>query len=273
MTFPEISEQVSERTSPVYITYEIRDGVPWIVIARPEKLNCLDLEGWHAITACLHRAAAENPGPLVITGQGRAFCAGDDINSFSEYSTPEQGHEFFIGGLYRTIEAIALHPYPVVAAVNGLAYGGGCELVLVSDLAIASQDARFSLPEGRIGAWPTVQVGLAPHVSGRKSANELAYEMGEIPAEAAVRMGLVNRVVPAESLEEEVRASLEQIRRASPHSLRKTKSFLNEELRMHGLPKVRRALMTLVEETLADPDLHEGTSAFLEKRSPRFGRW
>lgn len=254
----------------MYVGYEVREGTAWIRIERPEKLNALDLSGWHAITGHLARAADEAPGAVVLTGSGRAFCAGDDIATFQQHATPEQGMDFFIGGLYGTIEAIALHPYPVIAAVNGLAYGGGCELVLVSDLAIASADAAFSLPEGRIGAWPTVGVGVAQHVSGRKLAGELAYEMPRLDAEEARRFGIVNRVVPPMDLEDEVRATVERIRAASPHAIRQTKRFLNEELVAVGLPKVRRALTALVEETLPTHDLLEGTAAFLEKRTPVF---
>src|SRR5690606_23272959 len=162
---------------------------------RPAKLNALDLDGWNGITDALGRAAVELPGPVVLTGTGRAFCAGDDIATFQEHTTRQRAHDFFIGGLLRTMEAIATHPYPVIAAVNGLAVGGGCELVLVSDLAIAAESARFALPEGRIGAWPTVQVGLASHESGRKLANEMAFEMSWVPATDAPRVGVDNKGV------------------------------------------------------------------------------
>ncbi|TDD68969.1 enoyl-CoA hydratase/isomerase family protein [Jiangella aurantiaca] len=254
----------------MYVGYEVREGTAWIRIERPEKLNALDLSGWRAITDHLARAVDDAPGPVVLTGTGRAFCAGDDIVTFQQHATPEDGMDFFIGGLYRTIEAIATHPYPVIAAVNGLAFGGGCELVLVSDLAIASADATFSLPEGRIGAWPTVAVGVAPHVSGRKLAGELAYEMPRLDAAEARRFGIVNRVVPPMDLEDEVRGTVERIRAASPHAIRMTKRFLNDDLVTAGLPRVRRALTALVEETLATHDLQEGTAAFLEKRAPVF---
>lgn len=254
----------------MYVTYEVRDDTAWIRIERPEKLNALDLPGWHTITGHLRRAAEEAPGPVVLTGTGRAFCAGDDITTFQEHATPEQGMDFFVGGLFGTIEAIATHPYPVIAAVNGLAFGGGCELALVSDLTIAVAEARFCLPEGRIGAWPTVQVGVAAHVSGRKAANELAFEMPQLDAEQARQFGIVNRVVAADGLEAEVDATIARIRTASPHAIRMTKRFLNEELVNTGLPKVRRALTALVEETLPTHDLQEGTAAFLEKRRPAF---
>lgn len=254
----------------MYVRYEVREGTAWVVIDRPDKLNALDLDGWHGITAALARAAAEAPGPVVLTGTGRAFCAGDDIATFQEHTTRERAHDFFIGGLLGTMQAIATHPYPVVAAVNGLAVGGGCELVLVSDLAVAAESARFALPEGRIGAWPTVQVGVAAHESGRKLAAEMALEMAWVPASDAPRFGLVNRVVPDGDLEREVVETVARIRAASPQAQRLTKRFLNEELVTTGLPKVRRALEALIDETLPTCDLQEGTRAFLEKRRPTF---
>lgn len=254
----------------MYVRYERRAETPWVVIDRISKLNALDLEGWHGITAALARAAEEAPGPVVLTGTGRAFCAGDDIATFAEHTTRERAHDFFINGLYRTMEAIATHPYPVVAAVNGLAIGGGCELVLVSDLAIAAESARFALPEGRIGAWPTVQVGVASHESSRKRANEMALEMDFVPADKAPEFGLVNRVVPDAELEHEVEATVARISAGSLHAQRQTKRFLNEDLVQRGLPKTKRALEALIDETLPTHDLQEGTTAFLEKRQPQF---
>lgn len=254
----------------MYVRYELRSGTAWVVIDRPAKLNALDLDGWHGITAALARAADEAPGPVVLTGTGRAFCAGDDIATFAEHTTRERAHAFFIDGLFATMQAIATHPYPVIAAVNGLAIGGGCELVLLSDLAIAAESARFALPEGRIGAWPTVQVGVAAHESGRKRAAELALEMDFVPASRAAEYGLVNRVVPDADLTAETEATVVRIQRGSLHAQRQTKRFLTEDLVRHGLPKVRRALEALIDETLPTADLQEGTTAFLEKRAPQF---
>lgn len=254
----------------MYVKFEVRDGTAWIVIDRPAKLNALDLDGWEGITAALHRAEAEAPGPVVLTGTGRAFCAGDDINTFADHTTRERAIRFFVDGLFETMRAIATHPYSVIAAVNGVAVGGGCELVLVSDLAIAAQSARFALPEGRIGAWPTVQVGVAASESTRKLAHELAAEMSFVPASDAPRFGLVNRVVPDAELDREVGETVARIRAASPQAQRLTKRFLNEELVESGLPKVRRALLALIDETLPTRDLQEGTAAFLAKRTPTF---
>lgn len=254
----------------MYVRYEVRGSTPWIVIDRPNKLNALDLDGWNGITQALHRAATQAPGPVVLTGTGRAFCAGDDIATFAEHTTRERAAHFFIDGLLGTMTAIATHPYPVIAAVNGLAIGGGCELVLLSDLAVAAESARFALPEGRIGAWPTVQVGVAAHESLRKFANELAFEMNFVPAAEAPRYGLVNRVVPDAQLAEEVEATAARIRTGSLHAQRQSKKFLNDDLVRHGLPKVKRALEAMIDETLPTHDLQEGTTAFLQKRQPEF---
>src|SRR5699024_2811968 len=161
---------------------------------------------------------------------------------FSQHTTNEKARAFFLDGLLGTMEAIATHPYPVIAAVNGVAVGGGCELVLVCDLAIAVESARFALPEGRIGAWPTGKVGVLTQEAGRTRANEMAREMTCVAAADAPDYGRVNRVVPDSELESEVVATVSRIRVGSPHAQRQTKRFLNEELVQRGLPKARRAL-------------------------------
>lgn len=254
------------------IDYDVRDGVAWITLNRPKKLNALDLEDWHNLASSLDAARADTDGPVVLTGAGRVFCAGDDIQTFLQYDDPDAATEFFIGGLFAAMQAIVNYPYPVIAAVNGSAFGGGVELILACDLAIAVSEARFSLPEGRVGAWPTVQTGLAFYsMCGRKRANEMAFEMSDVDAQTAADWGLINRIVPADELESEAMATVARINAAPKHSVRMVKRFLSEELTLFGLPKAKRALTTLAEQTMLSPDMKEGAVAFLEKRAPRFG--
>jgi len=254
------------------IHYDVRDDAVWITIDAPHRLNALDLDGWVGITDGLHRAAAETDLPVVLTGTGRAFCAGDDINTFAENSRDAQlARDFFVEkGLYRTIEAIVTHPTPVIAAVNGVAYGGGLELVAASDLAVAAEGARFCLPEGRIGAFATVFVGLAPTTIGTKAANMLVHSMRPHSAAEAHRIGLVNAVVAADELEAEASRLATDIVAASVDAVRLSKEHRNVELREIALPRVKAALLKLVDQVLDTPDLLEGTGAFLEKRSPEF---
>jgi enoyl-CoA hydratase/carnithine racemase len=254
------------------IRYEARESGVWITIDAPQKLNALDLDGWVGITEALHRAADETDLPVVLTGVGRAFCAGDDINTFAENSRDRAlAREFFVDkGLYRTIEAIITHPTPVITAVNGIAFGGGLELVAASDIAIAAEGARFCLPEGKIGAFATVFVGLAPTILGTKAANMLVHSMRPYTASEAHAIGLVNAVVSSEQLEADAESVCREITAASVDAVKLSKHHLNVELRETALPRVKAALLKLVDDVLGTPDLLEGTSAFLEKRSPSF---
>lgn len=253
------------------IGYEVREGVAWITLNAPERLNALDLDGWHGITDALARAAEETRAPVVLTGSGRAFCAGDDIRSFAALREDRDAAiEFFIGGLYRTIEAIVCHPTPVVAAVNGIAYGGGLELVAASDLAVGAASSTYCVPEGRIGAFATVFVGLAPTVLPHKGTGRFAYTMEPLSAAEALDLGLISHVSPDEQLVSEVDRTVAAIREGSYDSFVQTKRFLTERVRREALPQVKAALLTLVDDVLPTPDLSEGTSAFLEKRQPEF---
>lgn len=253
------------------VKYENRDGVAWLTLDAPARLNALDLDGWNGITAGLQRAAQETRAPVVITGTPRAFCAGDDISTFATLRADRELAEvFFLQGLFGTIEAIVTHPTPVIAAVNGIAYGGGLELVAASDLAVAGSSARFCIPEGRIGAFATVFVGLAAEQLTTKRANAFAYTMQPLDPAEAERLGLINEVVPDDELVAAVDRTVAQVRQGSYDSIVQTKRFLTEHLREHSLPRVRRALRALVDDVLPTGDLAEGTQAFLDKREPEF---
>lgn len=253
------------------IAYEVRDDVAWITLNAPERLNALDLGGWNGITDALARAAEETRAPVVLTGAGRAFCAGDDIRSFGSLRADrEAAREFFLAGLYRTIEAIVLHPTPVIAAVNGPAYGGGLELVAASDIAIGASSSSYCIPEGRIGAFATVFVGLASTVLPLKQAARFAFTMQPwTPAEALSR-GILSDTVDDAGLRARVDETVAEIRRGSYDSSVQTKRFLTAEVREVGLPRVFAALNALIDEVLPTRDLAEGTEAFLAKREPEF---
>jgi enoyl-CoA hydratase/carnithine racemase len=254
------------------VTYETRDGIVWLTLSRPSKLNSLTLAGWRGIADGLARAAEESPAPVVLTGAGSAFCAGDDIPSFNRVSTDRRrAEEFFVDGLYGTIEAIVTHPTPVIAAVNGIAYGGGLELVAAADLAISAASARYSIPEGRLGVFAAVFGGLAPTMFGYKQANAVAYTMPVLTPADALALGLVNTVVPDADLNAEVNDLIRDMLASSPQSLSQTKRLLSAEARERGLPRVKASLQTLVDDFLGTENVVQGTNAFVEKRRPDFG--
>lgn len=255
------------------VRYETRGGTAWLRLDSPGKLNALGLDGWLAITAGLRRAARETTAPVVLTGTGRAFCAGDDIAALPELmADPLRAEGFFLDGLYGAFEAIVTHPMPVVCAVNGLAFGGGLELVAAADLAIAADSAVFGLPEGRLGVIAPVFTALATTHLGSKAANAFAYRMSTCTAAEARELGIVNTVVAADRLESTVDAVVAEIGAASPESIMVTKRMLAARARDEALPRLKEALRALVHELLPTENAAEGARAFLAKRSPSFTR-
>jgi enoyl-CoA hydratase/carnithine racemase len=256
---------------PSTLRYRTEANVGWIVLDRPQQLNALDRDGWRQLRdALLHADADDACGVIAITGEGRAFCAGDDIKVFQELRSAELARDFFLNGMFPALEAIVTVRKPVCAAVNGIAYGGGCEIVLLCDLAVAAQNARFSLPEGLIGAWPSIFVAVPPGGVASKAAKAFALSCESIDAATAKELGLVNAVAAPDALRGEVTARAAAILRSSPHAIVETKRWLNRNLATTGLAAVRESLECFARTGCNTRDLLEGTRAFLDKRAPNF---
>lgn len=253
-----------------HLLYEIRDGMGIITINRPEKLNCLNQQLWKGLQQSL-KAGDENPDVHVqiLTGSGRAFCAGDDISLLTQVSDREVLKDLMIDCIYQLVNTIILLQKPLMAAVNGLAYGGGCELVLLSDLAVASERATFAQPEGRIGAWPMISATFGAFLIGLKAANELNMVCEPISAQRALSLGLINKVVPHEDLMESTFEMARKVMKSSPVSLKiireTTANVLGERMYEFWISQLRA-----LKESSRNEDWLEGASAFIEKRPPRF---
>ena len=183
------------------IDYDYRKPTAWITIDRPERKNALAPSTHRDLRAALQRAEDE-ASVAVVTGTGDAFCAGSDVDSLNEARTADEVEaivepEF---RLHRCIESLSI---PVVAAVKGLAYGGGFELVAVCDLAVAAVDAEFALPEVRLGLSPGYALDCGLELIGRKRLLELALTGEPIGASTAREWGLVNHVADPEELASE----------------------------------------------------------------------
>lgn len=205
------------------IRYETRGDIFWITIDRPEKRNALNLEGWRGITEGIDRAVEETR-VAVITGVEDVFTAGDDIQLFEQLETIDEIEEFSdtVFDVFHGIEAASV---PVVTAVNGLAYGGGCEIVAASDYSVAVPDATFALPEVRLGAPPTFAITRFEDYGGRKRGMELSLTGEPIDAGRALSWGLVNRVVSEEELEDAVEEFADAVCEASERAIRLTKRY------------------------------------------------
>lgn len=203
------------------IEYDRRGDAAWITIDRPGKKNALHLDGWRDLRDALERAEAA-ARVAVITGVEDSFSAGDDIAVIEAAETPEDLDEL-VGVLVDVLFGIESLDVPVVAAVNGLAYGGGCELVAAADLSVATADATFALPEASIGAYPPYAAERVAETVGKKRFMELALTGQPIDADRAADWGLLNRVVPGAELESTVGELVDAIAAAPAASIRTTK--------------------------------------------------
>jgi enoyl-CoA hydratase/carnithine racemase len=247
------------------------EGVLTLTFDQPERRNALDYPKVAELVAALREADADpEVRAVVVTGEGSAFSTGGDLGQFrEELSADAHAHWASGDGWAELFTLVPRMAVPVVAAVNGYALAGGCGLVALCDLAIAAEGATFGLTEIRIGLFPIVVLPAVRRVVGERVTRELALTGKTIDAAEAARIGLVNRVVPAESLAKEA-AALAAGLAASPRAVTALgKRLLAEtgELPYERAVDYARAMRGVF---LATDELAEGVEAFLEKRRPRW---
>ncbi|PYQ50823.1 MAG: enoyl-CoA hydratase [Acidobacteria bacterium] len=249
---------------------ESRDGVAFVTINRPEKLNALNDRTIEELDAAFAAIGADpQTRGVVLTGAGeKAFVAGADIGELATQS-PVDGKARSLRG-QRVLDRIERLGKPVVAAVNGFALGGGCELAMACHVRIASENARLGTPEVKLG----LMCGYAgtqrlPRLVGKGRALEMLLTGEMVDAQEAARIGLVNRVVPREKLLAEAEALLRAMLANGPLSLRFTLEAVHDGLEM-GLDEAQHQEATLFGLLCTTEDMKEGTQAFLEKRPARF---
>jgi len=248
------------------IIYESTDGVARITINRP-PLNILNAETISEITLALKTAQSDKSiSVIVILGAGdRAFSAGVDIKEHLPDkidSTLESFHRMF--------RVMAEINKPVIAVVNGMALGGGCELALASDIMIASDKAQFGQPEISVGAIPTVATVLLPKLIGRKKAFELIFTGDIITAQEAREVGLVNKVVPQEKLAEATEKIVGKLKEKSPIVLKIVRKAVYQGLDKEFKKALDGVTAIYLNELIKTEDAVEGLKAFLEKRKPQW---
>jgi enoyl-CoA hydratase len=255
---------------PAYanIRVDISESIATLTIDRPAVRNALDLETVNECHAALAELSAHgDAGVLIVTGAGdTSFVAGADINDIRARGLPE-GLAAINSSLFAAVERF---PRPTIAAVNGYALGGGCELALACDIRIASDTARFGQPELGLGIIPGAgATQRLPRVVGMGWAKHLILTGEVIDATRALQIGLVTAVVPASQLQVRVRELAKKILRQGPLAARLAKLALNASARVDldsGL-----LIETLAQAICYDSeDKQEGTAAFLEKRTPKF---
>lgn len=254
-------------TSTTPVRCELVDRIAVVTIDRPAVRNALDLETVRAFTACLEKIGAKDIGAVIVTGAGdQVFVSGADINDIRARKR-DDGLRAINSSLFAAIERF---PAPTIAAVNGAALGGGCELALACDLRIAATHAKFGQPEVGLGIIPAAgATQRLPRLIGLGRAKQLVLTGDIIDAPTALAWGLVNQVVPPDELMPAAQALAKRIMSRGPLAVRLAKQALNASSRVDldsGL-----LIETLSQAICFDSDdKQEGTSAFLEKRPAKF---
>lgn len=254
-----------------YFLYEEEENTGILTINRPDTLNSLNREVFYELDDILKDLAKkETLRVLIITGAGRAFVAGADIKEMQSM-TPAEAKEFSILG-DKTFKLINEFPMPVIAAVNGFALGGGLEFMMSADFAYASEKAKFGLPELTLGLIPGF--GGSKRLSERvgvSAAKELLFTGRIIKPDEALRLGLVNKVVPPEELIPSVKELAKEIIKVSPNAVKEVKQLLNysRDLPMDRAVAIENNQFGLI---FSHPQAQEGMAAFVEKRKAEWNK-
>jgi cyclohexa-1,5-dienecarbonyl-CoA hydratase len=202
---------------------------------------------------------------LIITGNGKAFSAGVDV---AEH-LPDQA-EPMLATFHRTMDLLAQIKAPTLAALNGVALGGGCEVALFCDLVIAAESARLGQPEIKLATLPPVAAALLPKLCGVKKAFELLLIGDALEAREAERLGLINRVVADVNLQNEVDWFARKLTDLSTDAVRLTKQAIRQGLDENFTEGFNAAEAICLEMLLHNPDTQEGLQAFIDKRTPLY---
>jgi enoyl-CoA hydratase len=251
------------------LTLDVADRIATITVNRPDKLNALNATVITELGAAIDEARErDDVGGVILTGAGRAFIAGADISEIATNSPvmakrlARRGQEVF-----RRFET---SPKPVVAAINGFALGGGCELAMACHVRVASEAAKFGQPEVKLGLVPGYGgTQRLPRLVGRGRALQLLLTGAMIDAQEAYRIGLVNAVVPAAELLDRARALLGEMLANAPVALALCIEAVNAGYDL-PLDEALQLEATMFGLSAATEDMREGTRAFLDKRPPAF---
>lgn len=256
------------------VLYSLADNVATIQMNRSDALNALSLQLTSDLLSAIEQAVGDKARAVILTGSGRAFCSGGDLREMKAMGEKEGNIEAFLDSplkaLHEVILLIRETPAPFIAAVNGVCAGAGTNFALACDLVIAAEDASFNEAFVRIGLSPDCGgTFFLPRAIGEKLATELFMTGESVSAERAAQFGMINRVVPADSLMTEALLLAAKLANGPTGSFGRIKRMMNASFSNN----LRQQLDLEAEcqlESGRDSDFKEGVAAFFEKRPPNF---
>lgn len=265
MTQTAATQPATRRTGDLAV--RVDGAVCLVKIDRPDKLNAMTRRFWADLRDVIRQATDDTAvRAMIVTGAGeRAFSAGGDIESFTALDDLAAKRVFQEDAM-ATFAAVETAPFPVIASVNGLALGGGCELALACDIVLAADNAEFGMPEARLGLVPGYGILRAPEILGRNRANALIYGGGRMSADEALQSGFVTSIHALDDLPHAAMALGHRIAALSPAALATGKRVINRHCSAADSDRSVEAL-TLLQ---AGDDAAEGFRAFLERRPADF---
>lgn len=256
------------------VNYSIENGVATIAMNRPEALNALSLELTRDLGTAIRKANEDGARAVILTGNGRAFCAGGDLREMQEVAGREGRIEAFfeepLAALHEVILLIRETPIPFIAAVNGVCAGAGTNFALACDIVIAADNAVFNEAFVKIGLSPDCGGSFfLPRVVGEKIAAEIFMTGDSVNASRAAEIGMVNRVVAADSLLEEANGLAAKLAKQPTGSIARIKKMINASFSNNLREQLALEHECQIESAKSN-DFREGVTAFFEKRPPEF---
>ncbi|MFZ0704911.1 MAG: enoyl-CoA hydratase-related protein [Candidatus Korobacteraceae bacterium] len=259
-------------TSYSTLTLAYEGAISFVTLNRPDKRNAISYELIDELLKALGEIASSDASILILTGAGKAFCSGMDLDNLRAItSRSEQENLADSQAMAKMFRTLYEFPKVTIAAVNGPAIAGGCGLATLCDFTLASSEAKFGYTEVRIGFIPAIVSAFLIRQVGEKQARDLLLTGRIISAEEACRLGLATEMVPADQLLQRARELAADLLHNSPASLLATKRLLSN----YSVAPLNDQLAAAVQENArirTTDDFHEGVSSFLEKRKPHWVR-
>jgi enoyl-CoA hydratase/carnithine racemase len=252
-----------------HLRLETGGAVATLTIDRPAKRNAMSFEMWSALPGLLDRVAEDDAVRVLVVRGGEHFSAGADIGEFGTLRRGAEGAARYGEAVHRAERAIATLGKPIIAAINGVCIGGGCEIALACDIRVAADDARFGITPAKLGiVYSLTSTRQLVHAVGPAWAKQILYTGEVLDAATAQRIGLVNEVHPARDVETRVKELAELIASRAQVSVRGAKTIVNRI--SDGHQEEDDVVRALYDEAVHSAEYAEGVAAFLEKRAPRF---